>query len=379
MTVCFACDCYSFRRHARRQTQNSDGADVVSEYREQDQKTKSFASRKVCFDLRDSLRPLTQSKYFSLELGVLPRESVCRIAEETGNFEPARTGAQAWVQIWVAPQSLHQAGRLVARWATLNPLLPVENHVGIPQMIYRLSVAEPASLYQFGSRARGNATPWSDSDYLVVQPQDGEDREFRHGMMSVSHYRLATLQAMAAMGSFFVQDILDNHVALCEQDVRLDAARPHRRKLRIEGRYIAELGWMLSALSSESIYNINPALTSGKLLWCARTAVFCRGKNPFRLSLQDPAFAILRLLHQNARTKGRLPLSLGDTVAKLQALFDLDASFAPKTVDDIRQKFAHDTHPEFAEIINQLQMARQMKAPEPQHNSPTTGVTHANS
>lgn len=372
MTVCFACDRLQHPQAIQAPSmQSSDGANVRSTYTEQDQKNKSFASREACFDLRDSSRPLTQSKYFSLELGVLPRESICCIGEESGDCEPVRTGAQAWVQRWVAPQALRQAGRLVGRWVTLNPLLPVENHVGIPQMIYRLAVAAPASLYQFGSRARGNATPWSDSDYLVVQPEDGEDREFRHGMMSVSLYKDSTLQAMAAAGSFFVKDVLDHHVALCEHDLKLATVAAHQRKLNTAGRYTAELGWMLSALSSEDIYTINPALTSGKLLWCARTAAFCRGKNPFTLAPQDPAFAILRLLHQNARAKGRIPLSVREVVAKLQTALNLDASFVPESLADVREKFAQDTHPEFEEIIRQLEQAAKSKAPGPINNIPS--------
>lgn len=351
--------------------QNIGGASVGSKAKEQDRLHKALATREACLDLRDTSRPLTQSTYFSLELGISPRESICRIGGQASDREPVRAGVQASGQIWVAPQSLHQAGRLVGRWTTLDPLLPVENHAGIPQMIYRLAVAAPASLYQFGSRARGNATPWSDSDYLIVQPEDGEDREFRHGMMSVSLYKVSTLQAMAAAGSFFVKDVLDHHVALCEHDLKLATVAAHQRKLNTAGRYTAELGWMLSALSSEDIYTINPALTSGKLLWCARTAAFCRGKNPFTLAPQDPAFAILRLLHQNARAKGRIPLSVRDVVAKLQAVFELDTSFTPRTLRDISQKFAQDTHPEFAEITQMLHLAAQMKARAPINNIPS--------
>jgi len=128
----------------------------------------------------------------------------------------------------------------------------------------------------FGSRARGDQTPASDTDLLLVSTDRGPPLHTGMGQVSLSTYGFADLVQKAEDGDLFVWHCLFEGRAIHDPEHLFDDLRARFRLRTSYAREIghgAAVGWLLARFGQSMN---NSALAARRATWAVRTILIAR-------------------------------------------------------------------------------------------------------
>jgi hypothetical protein len=131
------------------------------------------------------------------------------------------------------------------------------------------------AIFLFGSRARGDNTPDSDTD-LLITTSEGDLRHITRANLSMSFYPLEELTKRAREGDLFICHVVNEAKPIYDPEGQLDLLRSNFR-LRVSYtrniQHALQLGWFL-VLYADQLRN--KALVKRRLAWCVRTILIAR-------------------------------------------------------------------------------------------------------
>jgi len=127
----------------------------------------------------------------------------------------------------------------------------------------------------FGSRARGDHEPASDTDLLLITSEPAP-RHLSRGNLSLSFYPYDDLIVRAQRGDLFVCHVVKEAKVIYDNDGHLDNLRSSfqlRKSYSPEVQQASDLGWFLARFGQ--ILD-DPALVTRRIAWCVRTILIAR-------------------------------------------------------------------------------------------------------
>jgi predicted nucleotidyltransferase len=127
----------------------------------------------------------------------------------------------------------------------------------------------------FGSRARGDHEPGSDTDLLLVTSEPAP-RHVTRGNLSLSLYPYEDLVVRARQGDLFLCHVVKEAKVLYDTDGHFEVLRSSfrlRKSYSSEVRQASDLGWFLARFGE--ILD-DPALVTRRIAWCVRTILIAR-------------------------------------------------------------------------------------------------------
>ncbi len=136
------------------------------------------------------------------------------------------------------------------------------------------SMAAASAILLFGSRARRDNDPTSDTDLLFIC-QEPHPRHVSAGRTSMFFYPWNRLLADAQNGDLFVGHLVQEAQALSDPLNQLGQLRISfrlRASYQREIDHASDLGWFLSRFPDY----LKPSLTAKRMVWCVRTILIAR-------------------------------------------------------------------------------------------------------
>lgn len=133
-----------------------------------------------------------------------------------------------------------------------------------------------AAVALFGSRARGDQSPDSDTDLLLVSTQPGQPLHTSMGPVSLSTYGINDLTEKAENGDLFVWHCLFEGRAIHDPEHVFDGLRARfrlRSSYELEIGHGAALAWLLVRFGRTMP---NAALAARRATWAVRTILIAR-------------------------------------------------------------------------------------------------------
>jgi predicted nucleotidyltransferase len=158
----------------------------------------------------------------------------------------------------------------------------------------------------FGSRARGDHEPGSDTDLLLITSETAP-RHLTRGNLSLSLYPYEDLIGRAQRGDLFLCHIVKEAKVLYDHDGHFEIVRSSFRLCKSyypEVRQASDLGWFLARFGHALD---DPALVTRRIAWCVRTILIARSAesgNPVFSIEALTAFAGLQSVRRLIRQKG---------------------------------------------------------------------------
>lgn len=161
----------------------------------------------------------------------------------------------------------------------------------------------------FGSRARGDHEPGSDTDLLLVTSEP-TPRHVTRGHLSLSLYPYEDLVVRARQGDLFLCHVVKEAKVLYDNDGHFEVLRSSfrlRKSYSSEVRQASDLGWFLARFGEMLD---DPALVTRRIAWCVRTILIARSAesgNPVfsveALTEFSGLPSVRRLIRQKAESK----------------------------------------------------------------------------
>jgi Nucleotidyltransferase domain len=127
----------------------------------------------------------------------------------------------------------------------------------------------------FGSRARGDHEPGSDTDLLLITSEP-TPRHVTKDNLSLSFYPYEDLIVRAERGDLFVCHVVKEAKVLYDNDGHFEILRSSfrlRKSYSPEVQQASDLGWFLARFGQ--ILD-DPALVTRRIAWCVRTILIAR-------------------------------------------------------------------------------------------------------
>jgi predicted nucleotidyltransferase len=176
----------------------------------------------------------------------------------------------------------------------------------------------------FGSRARGDHEPGSDTDLLLIT-SESTPRHVRKGNLSLSLYPYEDLISRAQRGDLFVCHVVKEAKVLYDHDGHFEVLRSSfrlRKSYSSEVQQASNLGWFLARFGQ---LLDDPALVTRRIAWCVRTVLIARSAES-----GNPVFSVEALTEFSG-------LPLVRRLIRQKA----ESKVTPQAVDDLKLFLIH--------------------------------------